>query len=84
MATMQLFPDTVDGRRRGVLFAFAVIAGLLSIASVSILVAIGKALLLAATMAGAGGLALVFAGLLYLGRFDDLTSDDQLLWTLAQ
>ena len=84
MATMQLFPDTRDGRRRGVLFAFAVIAGLLSIAAASILVAIGEAFLLAVTMAGAGVLALAFAGLLYAGWFDDLTSDEQLLWHLAQ
>ena len=84
MTALQLFPDTVEGRRRGVLFAFAVIAGLLSIAATVGLLAVGQALPLAIFMTIAGVLSLAFAGLVYAGWFDDLTTDEQLLWNLAR
>ena len=80
---MQLFADTVEGRRRSVLFAIAIAAGVLCLAAASSVVVAGQSPLLATVFAVLGGTTLAFALLVYAGRFVGLTADEQVFWELS-
>ena len=80
---MQLFADTVEGRRRGVLFAIAVGAAVLCLAAASSVIVAGQSLLLATVLAALGGTTVAFALLVYAGRFVSLTADEQVFWELS-
>jgi len=73
-----LFGSAVEGRRRSVVFAIAMMTGFLGVVSTTSLVLAGQHLPLIVLLALCSGLAFVFAGFVIAGRFETLFADDQL------
>lgn len=79
-----LFGSAVDGRRRSVVFAIAMMTGFLGVVSTTSLVLAGEHVPLIVLLALCSGLAFAFGGFVFAGRFEELFADDQLFWQLTE
>jgi hypothetical protein len=80
----RLFGSAIEERRRSIVFAIAMMTGFLVTVSATTLLLAGESVLLVVLLGLCGGLAFVFAGFVFAGRFEGLFADEQLLWQLTE
>jgi cytochrome c biogenesis protein CcdA len=78
----QLFEANTTERRKSVLFTMAIATGFLGITATSAVLTSVQHLPTVAILSVLSALAFVFAGFLFAGHLDFLTTDDELLWQL--
>jgi hypothetical protein len=80
----QLFESTPEGKRRSVLFSIAIMTGFITMAAgAAAYVGVDQPVI--ALVLGVVGLGAVgFALLVYVGQFDGLVEEGQLLWQLTE
>ncbi|MFC7057069.1 hypothetical protein [Halovenus salina] len=76
----QLFEANTTERRRSLLFTMAIATGFLGIAATSAVLTSVQHLPTVAVLSVLSGVAFVFAGFLFAGKFDTLTDDEEFLW----
>lgn len=79
---VRLFDSGTEDRRRSVLFAIAVLAGFMTTTATSAVVASSQHVPTILALSVLSGVAFVFAGFVYAGRFESLVADEEILWQL--
>jgi membrane glycosyltransferase len=75
-----LFGDSIEDQRRSILFALGIITGFIATTAMSAVVVSEPHIPTIVVLIVLAALSFGFAGFVYLGRFDSLVADDQLLW----
>lgn len=79
---MELFGDSTEDKRRSILFALGIVTGFISATAASAVVASEPHIPTIVVLAVLAILSFGFAGSVYVGGFESLVADDQMLWKL--